>query len=264
MKKTVVSLTLLLLSSWAQAQSLGQLQVNGQAGKFQIFQKVKAVRCEVNKRGVCDAAVFFDLNKPQSLPQGSYLVGFENSLHGGLVEIRAGSTTQLQLHKLTVPAEVRGQRIRLTRDLTSTIEQRKILQSMYYMNRHFFRLEKQNFGDLYLTGAWDRDFVQRFNYDICPKLSSIGKVEAVAQKICNIWNNATSPEGLTGLIEVSSAGVLTENWVMAPGDVFPSVHPQYLVATPVSEGESVAVFAGVYKAQSDEKGSVGVSLRVGM
>ncbi len=61
--------------------------------------KVKAVRCAVGQRGACDAPIFFDLNKPASVPAGSYLIGFENSIYPDIVEVSSGSTTTLNLEK---------------------------------------------------------------------------------------------------------------------------------------------------------------------
>lgn len=175
MKNWMITTALIMFAGLAQAQSTGSLQVNGQPGKFQIFQKVKAVRCVLGQRGTCDAPVFFNLNTPQALPPGTYLVGFENSIYPEPVTVDAGGVTTLNLETVAVPAQVRGARIRAYRDLSTLIEQKKIYLTMFAMNRHFFRLDKENFGDLYLTGAWDRDYVQRFTYEICPRLDSTAK-----------------------------------------------------------------------------------------
>ena len=74
----------------AQAPATGFLQVNGEAGKFQLMQKVKAVRCDTAKRGACDAPVFFNLKTAQAVPEGTYIVGFENSINPELVRVTAG------------------------------------------------------------------------------------------------------------------------------------------------------------------------------
>lgn len=261
MKKWWLTISVLLFANLALAESMGTLQVNGQAGKFQIFQKVKAVRCVQGQRGSCDAPVFIDLNKPQAVPEGAYLVGFENSLYPDIVRIEAGRTTNLYLERLTVPSEVRGQKIRVYRDFTSLVEQKKIYLEMFMMNRHFFRLEANNFGDLYLTGSWERDYVQRFTYETCPKISAYGEVSAAATTVCQAWNTAKDPMGLRDLFNFSNDGTFQEMWVTFPGDVIPSKHPRYLVSTPMTDQDFVAVFPGAYKFQAEGKGSGAVSVK---
>lgn len=258
-----LAVLVLLFSGAAFAGSVGELTVQGQAGKFQLFQKVKAVRCEVGKRGACDPAVFFDLNTPQTLPVGNYLVGFENTIYPNVVKIQTGKAVVLKLETVKVPSRVRGGKIRVYRDFSSKVEQNKILLTMFVMNRHFFRLDSTNFGDWYLTGAWERDVVQRFTYEFCGKLNSVGSVKPSARAICNSWNSAKSPAGLKELFSFSEEGTFTENWVTFPGDVIPSRHSKYLVSAPMGEQDMVAVFPGVYQFQSDTKNAKAISVNVG-
>ena len=120
---------------------------------------------------------------------------------------------------------------------------------MYYMKRHFFRLDIENFGDLYLTGAWERDFVQRFSYNICAKLPDISSDEA--KTVCASVNQAKSPAGLAAMYIFKNDGTFTENWVTEPGDVIPSKHPRYLVSAPMTDKDFVGVFPGAYKMQAE-------------
>lgn len=251
MKNIWIIFSSLLFAGIAQAQATGSLQVNGQAGKFQIMQKVKAVRCDTAKRGACDDPVFFNLNTPQAVPEGTYIVGFENSINPEMVRVTAGQATNLNLERVAVPATVKGQKIRVYRDFSSTVEQNKILMSMYYMKRHFFRLDKENFGDLYLTGAWERDFVQRFSYNVCSRLKDFYNASDEAKEVCASVTQAKSPAGLAAMYVFNNDGTFTENWVTEPGDVIPSKHPRYLVSAPMTDQDSVAVFPGVYKVQAD-------------
>lgn len=263
MKKWWITASMMLFAGIVQAQSLGALQVSGQPGKFQIFQKVKAVRCAVGQRGACDAPVFFDLNKPQSVPAGTYIVGFENSIYPEMVNVRAGGTTTLYLETLRVPSQVRGQKIRVYRDFTSLVEQKKIYMTMFAMNRHFFRLDKDNFGDLYLTGSWERDYVQRFTYETCPNLSALGDVSSSAAAVCRAWNTAKDPMGLRELYNFGNDGTFQEMWVTFPGDVIPSKHPRYLVSAPLTDQDFVAVFPGAYRVQAEGKNMPSVAVKVG-
>lgn len=248
MKILVITFSLLLMMMVAQAQAAGSLQVNGQPGRFQIFQKVKAVRCNPESRGECDAAVFFALNQAQPLPEGQYLVGFENSLYPGWVEVKAGSGTVLNLEKISIPERIHGSDIRVIRDFTSEVEQNKIFFEMYAMNHHFFRLDKNNFGDFYLTGSWERDSVQRFTYEACAKIKIYtGDVNAQAKSLCNSWNTASNPSALRDFYVFASNGTFKELWVTFPGDIIPTQHERYLVSAPLTDADFVSVFPGVYK-----------------
>lgn len=263
MKKWWITVSVLLFAGLAQAQSMGALQVNGQPGSQQLFQKVKAVRCVVGQRGTCDAPVFFDLNKPVSVPSGTYIVGFENSIYPEVVNVSGGYTTSLHLERLAVPSQVRGQKIRVYRDFSSLIEQKKIYLTMFSMNRHFFRLDKDNFGDLYLAGLWERDYVQRFTYETCPRIDAYGEVSSGARSVCQAWNTAKDPMGLRELYNFSNDGTFQEMWVTFPGDVIPSKHPRYLVSAPMTEQDFVAVFPGAYKVQAEGKNMPSISVKVG-
>ncbi|MNK38598.1 hypothetical protein D3C87_571910 [compost metagenome] len=263
MKKILLTLSTLLMAGLAHAQSTGTLQVSGEAGRFQIFQKVKAVRCDSIRRGECDAAIFFDLNKPQAVAPGSYIVGFENSIYPGFVKVDAGRTTDLYLEKVTVPAKVKGTKIRVYRDMGQAIEQNKILFSMYTMGRHFFRLDKDNFGDLYLTGTWERDFVQRLTYETCSRISAYREVPETAKAVCDTWNGAASYADLGSIYKFNSDGTIVEAWVTYPGDVINTKHPRYLVGAPMSADDFVAVFPGAYKVQAEGKNTPAVQVRAG-
>lgn len=242
------------------AQGVGSLRVVGEPGKFQIFQKVKAVRCRQDMRGACDSPVFFDLNVAQSLPSGSYLVGFENSLYPDLVNVQAGRTVDLSLVKLSVPPNLQGNRIRVYRDFSRVIEQKKIYLEMYWMNRHFFRLDASNFGDFYLAGAWEREVVQRFTYEACPKINLYGEVSDSAKVVCKAWNSAKNPFDLRELYNFAGDGTFTEMWVTYPGDVIPSKHNRYLVSAPMTTQDFVSVFPGAYKFQAEGKNTNAISV----
>ncbi|KYG64607.1 hypothetical protein AZI85_04140 [Bdellovibrio bacteriovorus] len=263
MKKWWIAVSTLLFAGLAQAQSMGAMQVNGQAGSQQLFQKVKAVRCQVGQRGACDAAVFFDLNKQQALNPGTYIVGFENSIYPELVTVNAGRVTNLYLERVTVPSQVKGAKIRVYRDFTSLVEQKKIYLTMFMMNRHFFRLDKDNFGDLYLAGLWERDFVQRFTYEVCPRIDAYGEVASSARAICKSWNSAKTSNDLRDLYNFANDGTFQEMWVTFPGDVIASKHPRYLVSAPITAGDFVAVFPGVYKVQAEGKNQTAVTVKTG-
>ncbi|MGZ3769932.1 MAG: hypothetical protein ACXVCP_09880 [Bdellovibrio sp.] len=264
MKQIFSAIIILLFAGFSQAQSMGSLQVNGQAGKYQIFQKVKAVRCTPGKRGECDPAIFFDLNKVQAVPAGSYLVGFENSIYPNVVTVDAGQTVTLNLQTVKVPSQVRGQKIKVFRDFSSLVEQKKIMTTMFMMNRHFFRLDDQNFGDLYLTGAWERDVVQRFTYETCNKIESFMVSDDDALSLCKTWKTASEPSGLKDFYIFADDGTFIEKWITFPGDIIPSKHSRYLVSAPMGEQDVVAVFPGAYKFQGEGKNAPVINVTVGL
>lgn len=261
MKSLAITFLLMLVAGAASAQSL---RVEGERGKYQVFAKVKAVRCSAQQRGSCDAPVYLNLNETQNVPAGNYLVGFENSIYPEIVTINAGESRTLYLEKIAVPASVKGTKIRVYRDLSTLVEQNKIYMTMFFMNRHFFRLDKNNFGDLYLTGSWERDFVQRFTYDACPRLKSFGEDVALAAKsVCAAWNSATRPIDLRELYDFGEDSTLKEMWVTYPGDVIPSQHPRYLVSAPLTSADFVSVFPGSYRFLAETKGAKSVGVKTG-
>jgi hypothetical protein len=262
-RSLIFSLMFLFYSLNSAASSSGSLLVLGEAGRFQIFQKVKAIRCNPQVRGECDASIFFELNKAQSVPVGFYLVGFENSMYPSYVEVKPGLVTELRLEKLRVPSEIKSGRVRVYRDFSRLVEQRKIYLAMFSMNRHFFRLDSSNFGDYYLAGSWEREVVQKFTYDFCPKLHLMGEVPETAKQVCQAWNRATQPIDLRDLFNFSGDGTFAEMWVTFPGDVIPSMHGRYLVAAPMTPEDFVSVFPGSYRFQAEGKKSVAISVTTG-
>ncbi len=266
MKNIFKTIPLLLMVGFAQAQSSGTLQVNGQAGKYQLFAKVKVIRCEAP--GKCNDPIFFDLNKEQALAPGKYLVGFENSLNPNMVEISEGRPTVLQLQTLSIPAQVRGQNILVYRDLSSSVEQAKIMLSFFQLKQHFSRVEASRFGDLYLTGSWDRDVLRYFDYSICPKIRDYASknkdAPALVYDVCSAWVQGTQAQDLKPLFRFNGDGSSEQYWVSYPGDVFTRKIPRMLVSVPVTDVDTVSVFPGVYKIQSQEKGAQAISVTVGI
>ncbi|MFS4457802.1 hypothetical protein [Bdellovibrio sp. HCB2-146] len=260
MKNLAITFLLMFVAGAASAQVL---RVEGERGKFQVFAKVKAVRCSAEERGKCDAPIYFNLNESKNVPAGNYILGFENSIYPEVVSINPGESRTLYLEKLTVPSSVKGTKIRVYRDLTTLVEQNKFYMTMFYMNRHFFRLDKDNFGDLYLTGSWERDFVQRFSYDACPRLTAFGDVMATAKSICAAWNSATRPIDLRELYDFGDDSTVKEMWVTYPGDVIPSLHPRYLVSAPMTSADFVSVFPGSYRFLAETKGAKSVGVKAG-
>ncbi|MNS74164.1 hypothetical protein D3C72_1076310 [compost metagenome] len=254
----VVALTM-LISGMAEAG--GYLRVNGEPGRMQIFRKVKAIRCDERARMNCADPIYLNLNETTEIQAGSYIVGFENSIYPGFVRVNEGGSIVMNLEKLTVPSSITGSGIRVYRDFGNIIEQQKIFFTMFYIGRHFFRLDKANFGDLYLTGSWERDFVQRFTYEICSRVAEYKKQDPAGQELCAVWNNARNMMDLSPIYDFKNDGTFVENWVTYPGDVSAKVHPKYLVSVPMTSDDFVSVFPGAYRFLSSKKGASSVGVR---
>ncbi|MBO9665900.1 MAG: L,D-transpeptidase family protein [Bdellovibrio sp.] len=228
---------------------VGRLSVVGTPGSRQTFSKVRAIRCEISKPGTCDKPLSLDLNKVNNIPAGTYLVGFENSMYPNWVNVAAGQTTTLQLQTIQVPAGMEGSRVRVFRDFSQPQEQQKMQMEMFYLKRHFYRLSQENFGDLYVAGMWERDYMQRFTYETCKIIDDLDTKDDLALRVCDDWKRATNPSGIASMFEYQGDGTFNELWVTYPGNVVRLRHPRYLVSGFMKAGDTLAVFPGSYRIQ---------------
>ncbi len=250
----------------------GQLTIRGELGPSQKFALVKAQRCEkptVKSRNSklipsvlqrnCQAPVYFELNTPTSLPVGQYLLGFENTIYPGLVEVQADTNVTFDLEKIEIPAAFsKEKQVRVYRDFSALVEQRKIYLSIYYTGAHFFRLTKYSFGDFYLTSKLERDYFQIRTFKPCANLWSYQGLRAHAKFVCNTWNNAKSMMEMADLYRFDPAGGPTEGTFQEalyfePGDIQAVKHGKYLVSVPFEPSSFVSVFPGVYRISVDGK-----------
>jgi hypothetical protein len=239
-----------------------QLQVNApdeQTDTYQAFKKVKAMRCSRTQRSACDDPIYLNLNQATDVPAGAYILGFENSIYPGWVDVQDGTLNQVDLKKIS--PTVRGQNIKAYRDMSASLEQGKVLWSVFAAGRHFFREEKDNFGDFYLTDAWERDYVQRINYDACAQLKLYPDAQSSAKTACATWTNAKNSGALASLFNFDSKdGTFTQLWVTYPGDAIPTKHFKYLVAVPMPDSAFIYVFPGVYKFQNEKGQTASVTV----
>ncbi|HRO66636.1 MAG TPA: L,D-transpeptidase family protein, partial [Pseudobdellovibrionaceae bacterium] len=185
---------------------LGEMMVRGTAGRGQAVAKVTAIRCDRTRRFACDDAVTFDLNKAVSLPAGSYVVGFENSLHSGWVQVSGGKTTTLDLVQVSLPAGVQdGTNIKVFRDLSHKTEQRKFLWAIYNLGRHPMGLATYEFGDLYSSAVNKRDVMSRISADYCvSNAKSLSGLSSEGRDTCRVLLNAKNFTQLSGNHEFKS------------------------------------------------------------
>lgn len=239
----------------------GYLQVNGTPGPSQVGAKVIAIRCKSRSRGACDAPITMDLNQPREVTPGDYIVGFENSLNPGWVEVNSRRTTQVSLVKVTAPAAASGQGpIKIFRDLTKDIEQRKFAWAYYQLGRHPFPEAVYDFGDLYPAALNQRDVVGRINDEYCAKLAQIQDATEEAREVCDTLSNADDFRGTMTLFKFNPDSSVMQNWVVPPGDRVQIKLRRHLVSGPLKDGEFVSVFPGAYRAIGErQKNSTPIS-----
>lgn len=247
------SLSLFIFLGFISNSFAGQIIVYGEAGPMQIHEKVKAIKCDPYSRGNCSEPVFFDLNIREYLPEGSYIVGFENSLYPGWVNVEDGALTTLTLHKLYVPSAIKQKnKIKVFRDFSSPIEQNKVLFQNYYLGRHFFKQSEYDFGDYYLSFDNKMDLVQKITNETCSKINSFQEPGPEAQLICEVYNNADSMFDLSQIFVFNKnrSYSYSEYWITTPGDRTRIDHKRFLVSTPLDATDFVSVFPGVYRFQA--------------
>ncbi len=245
------------------------IKVIGQAGATQQFGEVIAIRCDEPQFGSnartgmrtitrqCDEPVKFSLNKTQSLNPGQYIVAFENSIYPGFVTVVDNQTMTIQLQKISVPKSLSQERnIKIYRDLSSLVEQKKMYFEKFYYGKNIFRQTIRKFGDFYLAGLTDIDTAPQTNYAYCSenaidKLRLVVDIREHAKFVCETYNQAQSFMDYADLFRFGASGMAQEASADYPGDIIPKMHLRYLVATPMSANDFVSVMPGVYRIAGD-------------
>jgi hypothetical protein len=269
----------LLLASQVFAQTFGTLEVRGEAGNTQMFATVKAQRCDrpiprkktnSNQSSLvrsCDQPIYFDLNQEQTLPAGNYILGFENSIYPGLVKIEASSPAVVYLTKIEVPRQFSNEKkLKVFRDFSSLIEQRKIYLEMYFSGKHFFKLTSSySFGDYYMADDQRADNIQWRTPDLCKAIKSMKDLREHAKFVCDSWNNAKSMADMADIYKFETTaeleGMFQEAWMTEPGDIQAIRHSKHLVAAPMTSADFVSVMPGVYRILPDRKGAKSIQIR---
>lgn len=248
----------------------GTLTVRGEAGPSQLFAKVIAIRCDRNDgifgggfggffgggrssapavRGACDAPVQLDLNRAYKVPGGDYVLVFENSIYPGWVSVGGMRSTTVDLVRVNLPAGVRGENnVKVFRDLTNGVEQRKFAWAYYQLGRHPVPLATYGFGDLYVAAGNTRDVVGRIDMDACDQIDARNLTEEAAE-VCSRVNGGGGFQDILGNFEFKSDSTVIENWVVSvPADRVQVRLKRHLVAAPMKGTDFVSVFPGVYRA----------------
>ncbi|MFN8847490.1 MAG: hypothetical protein ACK5W9_11630 [Bdellovibrionales bacterium] len=252
-----------------------KIRVTGEAGPSQLLRQVKAVHCDSTTK-VCKKIYYFNLNQAESVIPGRYILGFENSIYPGFVDVKEGQTAEVSLFKVSVPSQLTNQdQVRVFRDLDAEIEKNKIYFTQHHLGRPLFRLGQWNFGDLYLKKPGQMDITARLNYDVCNRSRYSDPEVEEAKLICQAatqalksgdWRNMSPLFQFSGKDHMErelQKGQYIQNLVSEAGDRRQIVMRRMLVSAIIKGRDFVSVFPGRYRFLSDAPRSSSISVSVG-
>jgi murein L,D-transpeptidase YcbB/YkuD len=254
-----------ILGNSLSTTSTGSLTVIGQAGPMQYSNQVVVQKCQEpevsinSKTGMrklikkCNAPLKFSLNTMQTLESGSYIVGFENTLYPGFVEISAGANIQIELQKIVISNQLAKEKnIKIYRDMGSLVEQKKIYFQQYYSGQSLFRETIRSYGDLSIAGLGEADVSASTPNSYCSEnnLNSLVLAKDIREHalfVCETLNSAQNMMDLADLYRFQPNGTFQEAVVDYPGDIFPKRHLRKLVGAPMKQTDFVSVMPGHYR-----------------
>lgn len=255
----------------------GQLSVSGDVSPTQIFSKIRAVRCDANVKSSCDDPIEFDLNQAVQVPTGLYMLGFENSVYPGFVEVVQDQLTQKTLSRLDLPKNfLNTSGLKVYRDVKSETEKKKVLDELFYNRGLLFEQASFGFGEFYIRTRAQLRALPELDFSNCNKVASAGPdsddYSLRAKAICNSWVNASSSADLALAINFSPAGrsdaevdseMATIQRLDGNGDLVPLRFLKLLVA-PVSPAPMtfLSVFPGQYRISKPGQRSQSVPIMV--
>jgi hypothetical protein len=257
------------------ASHASKILVKGEAGPSQLFRQVKAVHCDSQTK-ICKKIYFFNLNQAESVIPGRYIIGFENSIYPGFVDVKLGQKTEVELVKVYAPSQLTSQpQVRVFRDFDAEIEKNKIFFTQHHLGRSLFRLGQWGFGDLYLKKPGQMDITARLNYDICNRSQYSDPEVEDARLICQAatqalksgdWRNMSPLFQFSGKDHMErelQKGQFIQNLVSEAGDRRQIVMRRMLVSAIIKGSDFVSVFPGRYRFLSEAPRSSSISVSVG-
>lgn len=233
--------------------------LHGTPSNAQYFNRGKLIRCDARLigggkfaaiRNSCD--VDHPIYLPVSIPgkeapvqvaAGSYVLGFENSIYPGFLQVKAGETKTVELQQIAVPA---GGKVKVYRDMNSLNEEVKQYFTTYVLGESVFHEAEYPWGDLYIKAFGMRDGSVSLNYKTCeeahpPKMTDKGS------RICRAWNMGTFMT-LTEMFNFSPNGSFLQWEVGDQGKPYPYPMGRLLVAAQTTSAEAayVNVLPGQY------------------
>ena len=209
-----------------QTMAAGFLQIDGVVSDAAIVGKAKAVRCNIQlyssgagiKKNGCDFknSYILDLNQSYALPEGLYLVGYENTLYPGIIEIRENQNTKLQLNEVSIGAEFAGKQVKMYRDFAHPIEQKKMMLTHYGLGRSFF-LMTENEGEYQLRIPFFKEILAHIDYRGCEIVNKRAVGENTFRiersdsiRICKSMSSANTFLDYREVFDFSEDGTITE------------------------------------------------------
>lgn len=195
------------------------LQVNGELGPTQLFGNVIAIRCAVipykgcvdfdSKGSQSREEYKFKLNEEVVLPRGYYILGFENTMLPGWLELKCTEdengecgVVAVNLEKIVVPEEMaQADEIFIYRDLTAVVEKNKILSQSYHNGRPMIQQTPISAKNFYLPGVNQFDVVQRLTVDYCVPILK-GKVSGVAPEVKKYCQSLSEVVGMAEYVDL--------------------------------------------------------------
>ncbi len=252
-----------------QTATTGTLIVNGVSGATQYSGQVVVQKCEqpevatnlrttmrkINRK--CSAPIKFGLNTAQNLESGSYIVGFENSIYPGFLNITAGTNQQIDLQKILVPPNMAKERnIKIFRDFSALSEQKKIYFQQFYSGQNLFRQTLRSYGELSVAGLGDIDVAPSSSYNFCSEnnlnnLVLAKDIREHALYVCETLNSAQNMMDMADLYRFTANGTFQEATVDYPGDIIPKRYSRMLVSAPLKNSDFVSVMPGAYRIIGD-------------
>lgn len=213
--------------------SLVSVKVEGLMGPTQLYREVTAIRCSNKSYKGClkgeqeggdqknPETYHFKVNEIAHLPVGSYMLGAENSLYPGWLNVSCNPVSQvvpgsnsvsgcapivIKLSGFSLPEEYsNAHSVLIYRDLTKPDEQRKILNHDFYLGNTFLPQASSTSSDksFYLASGNQIDMVQRMSLDYCLEVvknkSSLSKngLFPDAIKNCQSFKETLSRKSIT-------------------------------------------------------------------
>lgn len=204
------------------------VQINGELGPTQLFGNAVAIRCavipykgcvDVDAKGVQTREEYhFRVNEEVMLPVGYYIVGAENTMLPGWLEVECNpdelsncAPIRLNLEKITIPDEFgTAERVIVFRDVSSKVEGNKILSQGFHNGKALIKQTPIDSKNFYVPGINQSDVVERLTNDYCVPILK-GKVKDVAPEVLKYCRSLSEVIGMAEYVELP---VVIENDVV--------------------------------------------------
>lgn len=235
------------------------IRFSGKPGEQQISKTVDLYKCIKNQKRSCELSSTLELGKSYKIQAGDYLAVYENSLSPEFITVEEAKNLKIDLVSIQTPELLKEESdLKLFKDFSQEEEQSKILKELFYFKSSPFKYSQLD-NDFSYAPARTKIVNQRYEYSYC--LNNYASLSDEAKELCDIYKNAKSEKDLSDLVSfenLSSSGKLSvceyyQMWITKPGDRVKILNKKILQSPPYLGRESVLVFPGRYKMQSESK-----------